>query len=76
MSTNPGAEGYWPASSIDPEQAEWQVLVDGVWRRVDMVVETERDDGVRLIWFYFIDHRPAVALKSDLVRSRIPEAVH
>lgn len=30
-----------------------QVLVDGQWRQVDMVIETKRADGVGVIWLYF-----------------------
>jgi|Tabmets5t2r1_1033131.scaffolds.fasta_scaffold120365_2 hypothetical protein len=67
-----GTEAYRPAGLIEPH---WQVLVDGQWLTVDTVVETERPDGVRLIHLYFVDHRPAVALKSDLVRSRTPEQI-
>ena len=63
-------EGYRSAGSIEPH---WQVLVDDQWVTVDTVVETERPDGVRLIHLYFVGHRPAVAVKSDLVRSRLPE---
>ena len=61
---------YRPAGEIEPRG---QVMVDAQWLTVDTVVETERPDGVRLIYLYFVDHRPAVALKSDRVRSRIPE---
>ena len=63
---------YRPASSIEPG---WQVLVDGQWLTVDMTMETERDDGVRVIWFYFAGHRPAAAVKTDAVRSKPPEEV-
>ncbi len=66
-------EGYRPASSIEPL---WQVVVDGQWLTVDTVVETEQPDGTSLVWLYFVDHRPAVAAKTDLVRSRIPEEIH
>jgi hypothetical protein len=31
----------------------YQVLVDGQWRQVDMVIETKRADGVGVIWLYF-----------------------
>jgi hypothetical protein len=65
-------EEYRPAGDITPG---WQVLVDGQWRQVDMVIETERPDGVRTVWLYFVGHPPAVAIKSDLVRSRIPEEI-
>lgn len=65
-------EDYRPAGSIEPL---WQVMVDGQWLTVDTVVETERPDGVHLIYLYFVGHRPAVAVKSDLVRSRIPEQI-
>lgn len=68
--TTGDTDGYRPAGEIEPL---WQVMVDGQWLTVDTVVETERPDGVRLIYLYFVDHRPAVALKSDRVRSRIPE---
>jgi hypothetical protein len=66
------SEEYRPAGDIEPH---WQVLVDGQWLTVDTVVETERTDGVRLIHVYFVGHRPAVAVKSDLVRSRLPEQI-
>ncbi len=71
MSTK-DTEDYRPASSIEPL---WQVLVDGQWLTVDTVVETERPDGTALVWLYFVDHRPAVAVKTDLVRSRIPQEI-
>jgi chorismate-pyruvate lyase len=48
-------------------------MVDGQWLTVDTVMETERPDGSRYIYLYFVDHRPAIAAKTDLVRSRIPE---
>jgi chorismate-pyruvate lyase len=48
-------------------------MVDGQWLTVDTVMETERPDGRRYIYLYFVDHRPAIAAKTDLVRSRIPE---
>jgi hypothetical protein len=67
------AEDYRPAGDIAPG---WQVLVDGQWQQVDTVIETEQRDGARLVWLYFVEHRPAVARKSDLVRSRIPEQIH
>ena len=63
-------EHYRPAHSIE---ALWQVMVDGQWLTVDTVMETERPDGSRYIYLYFVDHRPAIAAKTDLVRSRIPE---
>lgn len=69
MSTE-DTEDYRPAGSIEPL---WQVLVDGQWLTVDTVVETEKPDGTRLVWLYFVEHRPAVAVKTDLVRSRIPQ---
>jgi hypothetical protein len=72
MSTE-DTEDYRPASSIEPL---WQVVVDGQWLTVDTVVETEQPDGTSLVWLYFVDHRPAVAAKTDLVRSRIPEEIH
>jgi hypothetical protein len=67
------AEDYRPAGDIAPG---WQVLVDGQWQQVDTVIETEQRDGARLVWLYFVEHRPAVARKTDLVRSRIPEQIH
>jgi len=73
MSTEGTTEDYRPASSIQPL---WQVVVDDQWLTVDTVVETEQSDGTGLVWLYFVDHRPAVAVKSDLVRSRIPEGIH
>ena len=63
-------EHYRPAHSIEPL---WQVMVDGQWLTVDTVMETERPDGSRYIYLYFVNHRPAIAAKTDLVRSRIPE---
>jgi hypothetical protein len=63
-------EAYRPAASIEPL---WQVMVDGQWRTVDTVIETERADGSRYIYLYFVGHRPAVAAKTDRVWSRIPE---
>jgi hypothetical protein len=67
------AEDYRSAGEIAPG---WQVLVDGQWQQVDTVIETEQRDGARLVWLYFVEHRPAVARKTDLVRSRIPEQIH
>lgn len=69
MSTE-DTEDYRPAGSIEPL---WQVLVDGQWLTVDTVMETEKPDGTHLVWLYFVDHRPAVAVNTDLVRSRIPQ---
>jgi hypothetical protein len=65
---------YRPASSIEPG---WQVWVDGQWLTVDMAIETERDDGLRVIRFYFADQRrSAAAAKTDLVRSKTPKEVN
>jgi hypothetical protein len=50
--------------------------VDGQWRQVDMVIETERADGVGVVWLYFAGHRPAVAVKTDLVCSGISQQIH
>jgi hypothetical protein len=63
---------YRPASSIEPG---WQVWVDGQWLTVEVAVETERDDGMRVIRFYFAEQRSAAAAKTDLVRSRTPQEV-
>jgi hypothetical protein len=63
---------YRPASSIEPG---WQVWVDGQWLTVEMAVETERDDGMRVIRFYFAGQRSAAAAKTDLVRSRTPQEI-
>jgi hypothetical protein len=65
-------EQYRPASAVEPH---WQVRVDDQWLTVDTVIETERPDGVCLVWLYFVGHPPAVAVKTDLVRSRIPEQI-
>jgi hypothetical protein len=60
-------EQYRPASAVEPH---WQVRADDQWLTVDTVVETEHH-----IWLYFVGHPPAVAVKTDLVRSRIPEQI-
>jgi hypothetical protein len=58
-------EAYRPAPSVEPL---WQVKVDGEWLTVDTVIQTEG-----YIYLYFVDHRPAAAARTDLVRSRIPQ---